>query len=195
MADEIEEFLRRAAMRRAAQQQAAQQAAQRQAPVQQAMPAPPPPPARPALAPAFPQSEAVEVEIVYDEPALGAGVSSHVAQALDNRQFTERARHLGEEVGQADDKMGARLHRKFDHQVGQLRSTTASSVPAASTAQQSFDEARQGAAGAAPAGAGDAAAQAAGVSASEIAQLLRTPRNIRHAIILNEILARPEDRW
>lgn len=191
MADEIEEFLRRAAMRRAAQQ-VAQQAAQQQAPPAR----PPPAPLRAALAPtpqpAYTQAQPVEVEVVYDEPQLGAGVSSHVAQAMDNREFTERARHLGERVGLADDDMDAHLHQKFDHQVGQLRSTTQSPPQAV---QPSFDDARRGVAGAAPAGAGDAANEAAGVTGADIAQLFRTPRNIRNAIILSEILTRPEHRW
>lgn len=190
MADEIEEFLRRAAMRRAAaQHQAAQQ------PQGFQLPANPPPPAplRSALQPTYVDVEPVEVEVVYDEPEVGSGVASQVTRDLDSRQFGESARHLGEEVGLADDKMDARLHRKFDHQVGHLRSTTAATPTV--TAGQSFDEARHGVAGAAPAGAGDAAAQAAGVSAAEIALLLRTPRNIRHAIIMNEILTRPEERW
>jgi hypothetical protein len=196
MADEIEEFLRRAAQRRAAQ--AAQQQAAQQQP-QQFQPPPPPPPRpvapapRPALAPTYVEPQPVEVEVVYDEPELGAGVSSHVAQAMDNRQFTERASHLGEVVGLADDNMDAHLHQKFDHQVGQLRSTTAA-VPAVAPSP-SFEQARHGDAGAAPAGAGDAAAHAAGVSAAEIAQLLRTPRNIRYAVIMNEVLTRPEGRW
>lgn len=190
MADEIEEFLRRAAQRRAAQQQAAQQAAQQP----QAYQPPPPPPQRPALAQQ--QSayvEPVEVEVVYDDEPSGARVASQVAQNIDNRQFSERARQLGEQVGLADDNMDAHLHQTFDHHVGQLRSTTAATAMVAPS--PSYDEARQGVAGAAPAGAGDAAAQAAGVSAADIAQLLRTPRNIRNAIILSEILARPEHRW
>lgn len=196
MADEIEEFLRRAAMRRAAaQQQAAQQQAAQQSQGFQLPANPPPPPApfRSALQPTYVDVEPVEVEVVYDEPEVGSGVASQVTRDLDSRQFGESARHLGEEVGLADDKMDARLHRKFDHQVGHLRSTTAATPTV--TAGQSFDEARHGVAGAAPAGAGDAAAQAAGVSAAEIALLLRTPRNIRHAIIMNEILTRPEERW
>ena len=130
---------------------------------------------------------------MYDEPELGAGLSSHVSQAMDNRAFSERASHLGEVVGLADDDMDAHLHQKFDHQVGQLRSTTAA-APLVS-ASPSFEQSRHGDAGAAPAGAGDAAAQAAGVSAAEIAQLLRTPRNIRYAVIMNEVLTRPLERW
>lgn len=190
MADEIEEFLRRAAMRRAAQQQAAQQQAAQQ-PAYQPPAYQPPPAARPALQSSYVDVEPVEVEIVHDEGELGAGVSSHVAQAMDNREFAERTRQLGGGARQADVAIQSHVQQKFDHQVGQLRSTTEARPPA----QPSFEEARQGAAGAAPAGAGDAAAAAAGVSAAEIVQLLRTPRNIRHAIIMNEILTRPVDRW
>src|SRR5260221_9453929 len=110
MADENEEFLRRAAMRRAAAQQQAAQQAQQQAYQ------PPPPPARPALTPTY-ADEPVEVEIVYDEPQLGTGVTSHVAQALDNRDFNERTRQPGTAGRQADYEMQSRLQQKFDHQL------------------------------------------------------------------------------
>ena len=78
----------------------------------------------------------------------------------------------------ADDDMEARLQSKFDHQLGRL----------ASDAKAAAD---------APAGQQSEPAAASGPAASpaNLAQWLRAPGTLRQAVVLSEILQRPEDRW
>jgi hypothetical protein len=175
MPDEVEEFLRRVAQMRA--QAEAQARAQQQRPKPQPAPPPPrpaapPPPAR--LVPARQEMvplEPVEVEIVDAELAeIGDSVGRHVTQHLrGTEQIAEHTRHLGEEVDQADDKLESHLHQVFDHQLGKLKKT------ASTTAAAPYDS---------PAS-----------DMSELLQMLRSPKSVRDAIVMAEVLRRPDDRW
>ena len=185
--DEVEEFLRRAAARRAAAQQ-------------QRPPAPPagwspPPPAQPAYqpppaAPTYPQrrpaslaevvilepvspveAEVVDAELADQPDRLSRGVAQHLR---GTQEIAEHTRHLGEEVDLADDKLEARLHQTFDHKLGDLKKSTLEAA-AVSPSQSSRDAALPGAA--------------------SIANLLVDPQNVRNAIILAEILRRPDENW
>lgn len=176
MKDEVEEFLRRVAQLRA--QAEAQARAQQQRPgFQPPLQMPPQravPPAR--LIPA-------QEEVVYLEPAeaevvdaelaeLGDDVGRHVAQHLRGHvEIAEHTRHLGEEVDRADDKLEARLHQTFDHQLGSLKKT-ASDTAAVEHVKPAPD-----------------------VTLREIRSMLGSPANMRDAIVMAEILRRPEDRW
>ncbi|MCI0359300.1 MAG: hypothetical protein L0211_12550 [Planctomycetaceae bacterium] len=187
--DEVEEFLRRAAARRAAAQQQ-----------QQRPPAPPPPPRPQQTFPqqlqpqqSFPQQpqrrtaslaevvmlqpvEPLEAEVVDAELAEQPDrLGKYIAQDLRGaEEIAEHTRHLGEEVDQADDKLEAHLHQVFDHKLGQLKKSTME--PAAASPSQ-------------------AARDAALPGAASIAHLLVDPQNVRNAVILAEILRRPEDSW
>jgi hypothetical protein len=120
----------------------------------------------------LPELEAVDAEVIELQP-LGAGVSQHVSQHLDMSSIRQHTAQLGSEVALADDKLDARLHDKFDHAVGRIKGgqpTAAAAPPTATVSSSPAPTARP----------------------SEIAQLLRNPKSIRQAIILNEILRRPE---
>lgn len=96
-------------------------------------------------------------------------VADHVGAAT--QEFRQEVADLGERVRQADEQFDAQLHQKFDHELGSLaahRPTSASDQPP--TAER------------AP-------------FATPIATLLASPEGVRQAIVLNEILRRPEDRW
>ncbi len=161
MSDEIEEFIRRAAERR---KQSQGQRKPETRPQSQS-------PSRPR---SLPQQDVVEAEIVSAE--VVEHVSSSVAQHLSNRQFADRASHLGEETALADDKLEAHLHQKFDHQIGRLGKSTLKDQDLGETA--------------------GSAATVGYVSSSQVlADLLRSPQSIRNAIILKEILDRPEHFW
>jgi hypothetical protein len=174
MRDEVEEFLRRVAqMRQAAEAQAK---AQQQRPVPAKPPAPPraqPPqrlvPARQERKPVEPaEAEVVEAQLLDRAESF----SRRVAQDLRGaEQIAEHTRHLGEEVDRADDKLEARLHQVFDHQIGQLRTSTMEAAATLSTD---------------PAAAG---------TAGTMMQMLRSPQSMRDAIVMAEILRRPDDRW
>jgi hypothetical protein len=117
------------------------------------------------------QAEVVDAELAEIGDSVGRSVAQHMR---GTEQIAEHVRHLGEEVDLADDKLEARLHRVFDHSVGQLRKQATDSAPAP------------------PEGPHD---QAPAVSSSAIAQMMRSQQAIRNAIILGEILHRPEQNW
>ena len=187
MRDEVEEFLRRVAQMRAqaeaqaraAQQRPAQpppQPQQPQRPPQQRMPLDP----RPQQPP--PRLAAPREEVLYLEPADVEVIDAELAEGTDRpgskgyfgsaEKFDQRARKLGAEVDQADDRLDAHLHQVFDHQTGSIHQSTDQAAAAPSDAKR------------------------AGFTAGSIVDLLRSPDNIRNAIILGEILRRPdEQRW
>jgi hypothetical protein len=184
MKDEVEDFLRRVAQMRAqAEAQARRQQpagggqAPPQRPVQQKPPPKPPrapPPAR--LAPARQEPthlEPVPAEVVDAELAeIGDSVGRHVAQHLRGpEEIAERTRHLGEEVDLADDKLEAHLHQVFDHQLGRLKKSTLE------------------------AGAAGPKEPPPEFSLGQIMRLLRSSESIRNAIVMSEILRRPDERW
>lgn len=158
VADEIEEFMRRAAERNANQ-------GTRPAVAQQA----PPPVAAP-----------VQAEVVLDQP-VGGQVTAHVTKYLDSQDFERRESQLGQEVAQADEQIDQRLHQVFDHRVSKLES-----VPG---------EAAKPPAAYAPPDLVGAGADIPDSFATGLLELMTSPDSLRQAIILNEILHRPEERW
>ena len=170
--DEIEAFLRRAAQQRGqAQRPPAPAMAQPAAPRTLVQRSDAAAAARRAAAEAV-----VPVEMVDEEegPAgmRGVSVSEHVQRHLDTRDFQQRANTITK-VDLADEELEERLHQAFDHQVGTLASRA---------------EAKQAAAAA------SAAATATKVTASGVYAMLKDPNSLRNAIILQEILRRPEER-
>jgi hypothetical protein len=187
--DEVEEFLRRAAARRAAAQQQ-----QQRPPVPPPQPAWTPPPPQPAFQPRPQQpvrrpanlaevvilepvqtispveAEVVDAELAEQPDRLGR----YVVQDLRGAQEIEaRTRQLGAEVDQADEKLEAHLQQVFDHSVGRLKKQATDSVPKTPEAGE----------------------QAPLVTAASIAELFCSPPALRNAIILAEVLHRPEERW
>jgi hypothetical protein len=172
MRDEVEEFLRRAAQRRAQAEAKRREQMQPQAP-------PPQQPQRLApiqRAPLREQQRDLEpiVEIIEAEEAdAGSRMTSSVAQHL--RGTTEISRHatgLGAEVDQADDRLEARIHKTFDHQLGSLKNT--STAAPEKVAMQTTE---------------------ALAASMNLTRLLSNAQTIRNGIILSEVLARPEQRW
>ncbi len=132
------------------------------------------PAARPAAEPAAVQED------VHNHP-VGAGMPEHVGERLDRSEFQRRSDQLGGEVAQADEQAQERLHQVFDHQVGQLAETPGES-PA--TPQSSSAEELEG-----------RTAELPSTAAAGLAALFSNADNIRQAIVINEVLTRPEDRW
>lgn len=172
--EEIEAFLRRAAQQRGA-------AAQR--PTAPASPAQTPQPAAPRtlvtrgerIAPLRPADSAVQVEVVEESdegtPEMHSmTVAEHVQRHLDTRDFQQRASSITK-VDQADEQLQQRLHQAFDHNLGTLAAK---------------EQAQQAAAAA------SAAATATKVTAGGVYAMLKDPNSLRNAIILQEILRRPE---
>jgi len=159
MSDDIEEFLRRAAARR--QQRQGQQ------------------PQRAAYTPPPPDIEIIEPDIV-EAVAADESVADHVSHYLAADEFRERASHLGEEVGLADEHLKSHLSAVFEHRVGDLGSAT--SAVQMTTADTLADDVTS-------------ATRESSRGASEIVKMFRSPLSMRQAILLSEIMHRPADRW
>lgn len=91
---------------------------------------------------------------------------SHELRHLPESQLAEHAAHLGEGIAGADDRVQARLEAKFGKFLDQSPATTH-----------------------------QAPADPATNAAARIAAALSSPGGVRDAIVLNEILQRPVDRW
>lgn len=145
-----------------------------------------PPPAqrpiapRPAAAARGPQPGRVIAEVV-PEPAGAEHVAEHVRRHLDTSDIAQEAASLGAEVVRAERKFEQHLQTAFSS------GASAGSPPAAQTAATAAQPAASAAQPASPA--------LPATAAAGLAALLADTNNARLAIVLNEILARPEERW
>ena len=164
-ADEIDDFLRRAAQQRTVQQRAVQ-------PVQ--------PIRLQAVKPAAQQP--VVAQVVAAAP-VGGQVTDHVTKYLDTGDFTRRGDQLGEEVvAQVDREIDQHLHQVFDHSLSQIAATPGETAAAPeAVGVMELPE--------------SSATEIPSTFATDLAALLNNPDSIRHAIVLNEIIHRPEERW
>lgn len=163
VADEIEDFMRRAAERHARK-------GTRPVVVETAAP-PAPKPA--AAAP-------VKAEVVVEQP-VGGQVTEHVSKYLDSQQFANRESQLGQEVAQADKQINEHLQQVFDHRVSKLEAVPGEAAKAPAAYE--------------PPDLVGAAADIPDSFATRLLDLMVNPDSLRQAIILNEILHRPEERW
>ncbi len=168
MPRDIEEFLKMAAKRRQEQKQRAsgkQPPAARKPPVQSRPSAPQPAPAkRKSLRPGE------EIRVLGGPLDMrDQSVSEHVQSHIDTSDLAEHARHLGEEVGLADDKLDARLHHKFDHTVSSLRPKGTAHDETTAISERGFSP-----------------------LAADLLDMLRSPKSIRQAILISEVFKRPD---
>jgi hypothetical protein len=91
-------------------------------------------------------------------------------EAVRLSNLPEQPPHLGKRIIEEDEQFDIQLKAKFDHTVGTLSES--------SKKPQTAD-----------------AAPAPTTPAAQIAALLANPEGVRQAIVLNEILRRPSDRW
>ena len=111
-------------------------------------------------------ARAAPVEVqAVSEVPTGSGVERHVREHLEEEKLTRLTSRLGSEVSQADEKADQRRHEVFDHDVSPLAKRSKKTTELPSTAAAGF------------------------------AALFSNAENIRQAIIINEILTRPVDRW
>jgi len=176
MKDEVEDFLRRVAQMRAQAEAQAKAQQQRAAPPKPAPKPPPKPQQRPQpqrLVPARQeptpgptlQAEVVNAELAESPDRVARQVASDLR---GTEQIAEHARHLGEDVDAADNKLQTHLHQVFDHQLGRLK-TTGGETALVQTEKS-----------------------AAELSLGQIVRMLRSPGSIRDAIVMSEILRRPD---
>lgn len=120
-----------------------------------------------------------------------------LAEQLANRPetsvFDQRARQLSHVQQASDTEFRQHMQKVFDHNVGNLQSATLGVFEAAGAAAAA---AATEAANVAAAGAQSSTAPSTiHKRTSDIALFLAGKKNIRDAVILSEILRRPEDRW
>lgn len=119
--------------------------------------------------------EVVDAEAI-DEPPTGERVRSHVAQHLNTREFEQRAAQMAQAERTSELALQSHMHKTSDHQLGTLAPAATADPPRAQDDEQ----------------VGDSGAPS---TAQNFVELLRNPTQVRQAIIMNEILRRPEDRW
>jgi len=168
LAQEIERFLRRAAEQRQGKPPAQVEVLVPAAPVERREVRSIPP---------------VRAEVVFAEPigpeTDGAWtarheVAEHVDKDLDTTGITQHADQLGDNVARADDKLETRLHKTFDHRLGSLRQQGSIRPNASGDAVGATDP-------------------RAPLTAGTLASMLSNPRTARQAVILSEILRRPQE--
>jgi hypothetical protein len=100
---------------------------------------------------------------------LGAGVAEHVAAHVGAgaNALAAQASQLGQRIIEEDAQFDVELKERFDRKLGSL---------AVSRPRQAEPAAVE-------------------TPASQIAAMLASPDGVRQAIVLNEILRRPDDRW
>jgi hypothetical protein len=99
-------------------------------------------------------------------------VAEHVAERVASRSQTlaEKTAQLGRRIVNEDQQFDSQLKAKFDHAVGTLAGNVA--TPAEQSAPPVAD-----------------------TPARQIAAMLANPDGVRQAVLVNEILRRPSDRW
>lgn len=112
----------------------------------------------------------VEAEVIEPVEIEERHLSSTVGKLESSIKGTH-FKHLTSQIEQADERMEEHVHQAFDHAVGHL-----------------------GHGAMAVGGAGSALDGPEGLPA-KIVQMLRSPDGMRQAVVLNEILQRPENRW
>jgi len=141
----------------------------RSVPPQQS-PKPPRPPA--------PQRPAAEYETGGVRP--GESVGKHVQRHLLEGGVAQRDPHLGDQVGLADERIESHLQHVFEHRLGNLAD---GSVSAPSIAQGT------------DASVWNVPGESGITLAAQVRAALSSPQQIGVAVVLSEILRRPEDRW
>lgn len=102
---------------------------------------------------------------------IGEVVEPVVVEESLRSKLKDRDAHRASEVALADEKIAAHLHEKFEHHLGSLRHLADSS---ASTGEGPDPTNR---------------------TVDELVRMLRNPTSLRAAIIISEVLERPEHRW
>jgi hypothetical protein len=173
VADEIEAFLRRAAQRQEAPKPTpAEPVRQVQATPRKLPPRQPRQPEQPILAEAVGEKSPKPV---------GGQVTEHVKKYLDTEEFGRRTARLGDDVAQTDREIDQHLHQVFDHALSRLTDVPgeAASPPTA----------------VAPPGLVEASPEALTSSSESLLAFFTDPDTLCQAVVLSEILHRPEERW
>lgn len=172
MADDLDDFLKQAALRR---QQRQQQQPQR--PARTPLTSPPPlnqqpSPTQPVIRPMTPE---VPLAKVVDEPSIRPTVGT--------LQPSIQSRHVEPAVSDADNRLNAHLKEVFQHELGSLKPAESKKTKGKQNATKKTEEAA--------AVVSVSRESASGVSSKQLVEQLRNPETLRLAIIAHEIMKRP----
>jgi hypothetical protein len=133
---------------------------------------------RPPASPADQPRPPLAAEIIEAEAPVGARMARQVDQDMDTSEFGRRTAQLGEEVAQTDEEFAERADEVFGHKVSGLAMR-----PGETAAPPQADETSE-----AP------QTQVAAMTETTlgIATMLRDPNQILQALVMSEILRRPE---
>ncbi len=127
------------------------------------------PPRRPAPRPEQP----VRAEAVAEPVVIGAG------RDLTSDKFPRRDIELGKKIGKVEQELEQHTHERFDRKVGRIAPASTQPTTEAQPASQESE----------------AAASMPSTAAAGLAAMLADTQSLRQAILLNEIIQRPEHRW
>jgi hypothetical protein len=177
--DQVEEFLRRAGKEQPANQaRPAQRPAPARTPEIQLIPVDEPAraerrplsePFRPMKQPATAKSQPSAAPRHRPQVAAEPSRVSVADIAAGPRSLSRHASQLGQRIVADDEQFDVQLKAKFDHNVGTLAAGRTESTIDTVTTRDS--------------------------PAAQIAAMLASPEGVRQAMVLNEILRRPSDRW
>lgn len=168
--DEIGEFLRNASKRRAPGRPAAGGAPAWRPKAGMRSPAGPQP---------YPGDAPVDIELV--EAKEEVSVDEHIRQRLGTERLGHLAPVLDGEVTHTDDRVQDHVHSVFDHDLSRLSGTPGESARSMEVTEPESPEDRIG--------------SVPPTAAAGLTAMLADPGNLRQAILLSEILNRPESRW
>jgi hypothetical protein len=110
-------------------------------------------------------------------------VEEHVQRHITTRPISEHARDLGKKLGEVDEALEDRLHEVFDHKVGQLAKDEATQFVHEGTDAAVWETAESKR---------QKRTEAMGDRSDFILRMLSNPESIKQAIILGEVLKRPD---
>jgi hypothetical protein len=110
----------------------------------------------------------IDAEIVEDDAQSERRLSDSAGSV-----FADTAGRLGDVIEHADERLEEHLHEEFDHRLGQFESQ-----PAEDAGEVPADLKTRHAA-----------------SADLLKEMLKSPKSVQNAVLLSEILNRPEHRW
>jgi hypothetical protein len=119
---------------------------------------------------------------VLDDDQVGTGVGQQTQQYLDTSEFRRRSEALGGEVVQADAQFTQQVRKAFSGDVSKLSTRRGESAAAPEVVEADVvadDDSRP-------------TLEAPPAAGSGLADLLGSSDNIAHAVIMSEILRRPE---
>jgi hypothetical protein len=173
---EIEEFLRRVSNRREGPPQRPAGKPPRPTPVVRTPPTAIPADRRRRPAPMVIATASAQTSDVAENPAARGDVDDHVKRYLNTRQFEQRAGHLTS-IDQKERQFEQQIKQTFAHEVGHLKPSALSNRgderSVSDTAPQVVDDEKK----------------------QNISFALLTGSNLINAVIINEIMQRPEHRW